>query len=224
VALFRNLPSRRGEPRRRSALLLLALVLASLTLSYPAPATVEEQRARLPSAVECGDDPVAGVWLAHAYVAVRGRWVYNTMRLRRTAPDKLVSDFRSVYWSGGPDQSEPPECRPGVVHRRSDSTGEATVDPKSGVLTVRGTKLGVRRSLCGDGPLPERALAELSGKIDAARQELQAVMSSRFGSYPIVYRRVGCSDDEVPPPAGAVTPPPLRPSARQPQSSCGCRF
>lgn len=71
---------------RRAAPHLPALVIGMLLTLGPAlaPATIEEQRSRLPPpAFECGDDPIAGIWLAHVYYEHVGQWYVFELNIER---------------------------------------------------------------------------------------------------------------------------------------------
>ena len=201
----------------------LALLLASLIYPVAAPATVAEQRQRLPPAAEC-DDPVQGVWRAHAYRPDRKRWFINTMELRwNEGRSKLLSKYENHHWSGGPDDSEPGPCRPGGHRRKAYSTGEGSLQGDQ--LEVRGTKLGADETICGTIRF-DRSLGTLTGSLDRENNEFRSEMASRFGSHPIIWRRIRCIDepeveDKPPPPPPPVEPPPPppRPSKR---TGCGC--
>ena len=119
----------------------LSLAVAGVLVVDRVPATVAEQRQRLPAAAEC-DDPIAGVWRAHVYRPDIRRWTLNTMELR-WSPDrsKLLSSYENHYWRGGPEDSEPPPCRPGEYQRKAHSTGEGSYSGNE--LEVRGTAGGL---------------------------------------------------------------------------------
>jgi len=220
-------PRKHWRPSRRFRLASLSalLVAATLVIAKRAPATVAEQRQRLPPPAKC-TDPIAGVWMSHDYRADIDRWGIITMELRRvsTTPPELRSRYHHDWWTGAPKESEPPpSCRPGLRHVISESTGEATY--KAPKLEVRGTVLGKHELLCG-ASLPERALGVLTGDVDESIQEFQSTMTSRFGTYPIVWRRVRCFEDPAgPDPTSSpvvkdVAPPAVAPKVRD--RSCGC--
>ncbi|HEY8427073.1 MAG TPA: hypothetical protein VIL20_01810, partial [Sandaracinaceae bacterium] len=66
-----------------------------------APATIAEQRARLPPAAECDDEIVAGIWRSHAYNAQFGDWAVFTLTIRRVPghPDQLVGTITNHSWT-----------------------------------------------------------------------------------------------------------------------------
>lgn len=205
----------------------LAALIASIFAPAIAPATVTEQRQRLPPPAEC-DDPVEGVWRAHAFRPDRGSWFINTMELRWNEDrSKLLSKYENHHWSGGPDDSEPPACRAGLYRRKAYSTGEGSY--VGGKLEVRGTKLGPDESVCGNTKFT-RALGTLTGTLDREKNEFRSEMQSRFGSHPIIWRRIRCLEEPKaklapPPPPPPVPPPPPPPSpSRSPRSrgSCSC--
>jgi len=203
----------------------LAVVAAALFLTGSAPATVAEQRQRLPPPAECSD-PIAGVWRAHIYHADRQRWSLNTMELSWNAGrTKLTSFYENQYWSGGPEDSEPPQppCRAGQFRRKATSTGEGTYSGTE--LEVRGTKLGSVEHLCGSTKFT-RALGTLTGTVDHERNEFRSEMTSRFGIDPIIWRRIRCVGEAAPtlvtpPPPPPVLPPPSPPSPSR-SGGCGC--
>jgi hypothetical protein len=218
---------------RRLWLTSAASLLVSLCvvgMARRAPATVAEQRARLPPAAECRD-PLAGVWRAHLYRPNEGRWAINTMELRWSADHtKLLSSYENHFWNGGPDDGEPPPCRPGLYRRISSSTGEGSF--AAGILKVRGTQLGPDRAVCGSATF-QRALGVLEGTLDPEGNEFRSQMSSRFGVYPIVWRRIRCLDDATgldrdtarptvdDPPVAPAAPPPPAPSSA---GGCSCEW
>jgi hypothetical protein len=169
--------------------------------------------------------------MSHAYSTAKRRWERATMTLRRVAPgsDELRSSYLNELWNGTPEESEPPACRPNLYFFVGQSSGVGSYAPPR--LTVRGTELGPNEARCG-GKL-DRALGVLEGTLDASINEFQSTMTSRFGVYPIVWRRIRCLDAAAPSPAapapGATTGasagpvvPALSPAAQPPQRGCGC--
>jgi hypothetical protein len=76
---------------RRAPLVAVVAILAALTIRVPeAPATVAEQRARLPPAAEC-EDEIEGKWRAHTYSDWRGRWAEFTLEIHRVKGDPVAS-------------------------------------------------------------------------------------------------------------------------------------
>ncbi|MBK9371195.1 MAG: hypothetical protein IPN01_33690 [Deltaproteobacteria bacterium] len=98
------------SPRPR-VLLGVAGLFALLVLPRVAPATVAEQRARLPPPKAC-DDPVAGVWMSHQYSERRGTWDQFTLTIHRdpAAPGRLNGTIHNHVWEGGPADERPPPC------------------------------------------------------------------------------------------------------------------
>jgi hypothetical protein len=207
--------------------LAVGLGIAAAALLVPAwsPATVAEQRQRLPPPAEC-TDPISGVWRAHVFRPDRQRWALNTMELRWNADrTKLLSSYENHYWSGGPEDSEPPQppCKPGQYRRMASSTGEGTY--RGNQLEVQGKKLGGDENICGSTKFT-RALGKLTGIVDLEQNEFRSEMTSRFGTHPIIWRRIRCVGEAEPkliepppPPPVALPPSPPSPSSK---GSCGC--
>lgn len=151
------------------------------------------------------------------------------MELRwNTGRKSLFSKYENQYWGGGPDDSEPPNlpCQPGQYWRKALSTGEGTYVGTA--LEVRGTKLGAEENLCGAAQFT-RSLGTLTGTVDPELNEFRSTMTSRFGTHPIVWRRIRCVGEEAskliappPPPVEPVPPPPPAPPPPPTTSSGGC--
>ncbi|MEZ4407614.1 MAG: hypothetical protein R3A52_14215 [Polyangiales bacterium] len=72
----------RARSRRWTS--VAAVALASAVVAAPAlsPATVEEQRARLPPPAVCRD-PIEGVWASHKWEPPYNEWMIFTIEVRR---------------------------------------------------------------------------------------------------------------------------------------------
>ena len=183
-------------------------------------ATIEEQRARLPPAADCGEDPVVGVWKSHAYYPGHGQWYIFTLTVRRDAavPGRLVGRVHSHYWTGGPGDQEPPPCRFGGYHQTVVMPGEGRVDGMD--IHFGGTSWQVEQTFCGT-PTNSYYPDVFSGVIDPAIEEFQSVNNDGgpMVNYPTVFRRISCIDEDAPQSAEVnVVPPQFYPSS----SGCGC--
>ncbi|MCA9582456.1 MAG: hypothetical protein KC416_11720 [Myxococcales bacterium] len=189
-----------------------------------APATVEEQRARLPPPAHC-EDPVTGVWKAHKYDPRYRDWYIFTLTIRRVPGEKSATDLEgtinSHFWNGDNKQSEPPPCGIGVRHVSVHMEGQGRITD-DGEVQFWGTSWRPENAFCGP-PIRrgEYNLDHFSGRIDPKIQEFQSVNNDggRSVNDPMVFRRVAC---DQPPPAPHVNPvaPPFEP----PQvGGCGCR-
>lgn len=194
---------------------MLGLALVSL---WPraAPATVEEQRARLPPPAVCTDE-VEGVWMSHHYSPDYHDWYIFTMRVHRVAAGapQLTGDIQAHSWDGGAADSAPPACRPGLRHWIVRMTGRGTILPDHRIH-FGGVQWAVEQAICGRPPQPgEYNTDQFSGLIDGDRQEFQSVDNDggRSVNEPVVFRRVQCFE---PPPVPHVTvaPPPFQPPQR----------
>jgi hypothetical protein len=214
----------RGHPRRAAAF-GLAVGLALTLGPALAPATIEEQRQRLPPPAEaCGDDPITGVWQAHVYYAHVQQWYMTRIEIERDAADpsgeRLVGSIYSEFWDGGPELSQPPACGgPGqrsAVHERA--TGRARA------LQLEVDAIDWKDAeVCGPTSFGY-LLDHFSGSVDVERMEFQSLLNAEAPEWqdvPTVFRRVRCSN-ELPPsePKIAVAPPPYQPAERE---GCGLR-
>ena len=212
-----------GRWRRRGAWVAGVGVFAALWL-YPsrAPATIAEQRARLPPAAECDDEIVAGIWRSHKYNERFGDWSVFTLTIRRVAdhPDQLVGTITNHNWDGGAADVEPPPCE-----RQSGDDWFVSMDARG---TVRnGTEIffgaigewRLDRVACRRGPWGYN-LDNFTGVIDPSILEFQSVNNDggRSVNEPTVFRRIRC------PPAQAAEAPSVNPvpPAFYPELGGGC--
>ena len=189
--------------------LVVAVVLLVLAVPAMAPASVQEQRARLPPAAHC-DDPVEGVWKSHKYDPRFGDWYMFTLTIRRVAerPNSLTGTIHSHSWSGTPQEEEPPPCRSGMFHWTVIMTAEGTVSSDGRDIAFGGTSWRPEQAICGRAPGPgEYNLDRFSGTIDPDIQEFQSVNNDggRSVNDPMVFRRISCFDE---PPSPEVSPVP----------------
>jgi hypothetical protein len=184
-----------------------------------APATITEQRARLPPPAEC-EDEVEGVWKSHSYWRGHGQWYVFTLEVRRVKanPSQLTGSILSHYWAGGPQDEEPPPCRPGGLQQTVRMPGAGSI--VDGVVTFGGTSWQLERTFCGP-PYASYYPDNFSGRIDPELQEFQSVNNDGGPAVnvPQVFRRVRCIDSDSQPHI-AVTPPAFFPPDR---SACSCR-
>lgn len=220
------MPRRRdGRALRPEWFIAVALGLALGLQPREAPATIEEQRARLPPpATGCEDDLVAGVWQAHTFYRHVGEWYRFELDIRRDPDDAggrtLIGTIRSEFWDGGPERAQPPLCdAPG--NRRAvleNARGRVDgLDVEFDATDWRGA--GVCHTFFG-GYLLDR----FSGHIDPERMEFQSVLnadSDAWTDVPTVFRRVRCPppSDRRDEPKVVVAPPPY-----EPPSETGCGF
>jgi hypothetical protein len=185
-----------------------------------APATVEEQRARLPPPATC-TDPVEGVWMSHKFNPSQADWYIFTLSIHRTAPGAatLRGDILSHSWEGTAQDQEPPPCRQGLDHWTVAMPAVGVVEP-GGIVRFGGTSWRPEQTFCGHAPRPgQYNVDHFSGTIDPALQEFQSVNNDggRSVNDPMVFRRVRCFEPPVTPHI-QVAPPPFRPATR----SRGC--
>lgn len=190
--------------KRRAS--LIALVLGSAIWAYPsrAPATIEEQRARLPPPAECADEIIAGTWRSHSFHERYGEWYVFTLEVRRSAddPNRLEGNIQAHFWMGGPEDEEPPPCS-------EQSNGEWIVS-MDGEGHVEGNDIqfgGVGRwrldrTVCGSR-IWGYNLDVFTGTVDPSILEFQSVDNDggRAVNEPAVFRRIRC-----PPMNSAVAP------------------
>ncbi len=211
------------KPRGRGVRNTLAgiVVVGFTVVLFPgmAPATVEEQRARLPPPAQC-EDPVEGVWMSHKFDPVFQDWYIFTARIRRASAGSrdLTGDIEAHSWEGGAAAVEPPACRPGLNHWSVLMQAQGTLHGRH--IEFWGIHWEPLHTWCGRTPQPgEYNLDHFTGEIDPAIQEFQSVNNDggRSVNDPTVFRRVRCFD---PPnvPHVTVAPPPFVP----PEHRGGC--
>ncbi|MEM9190684.1 MAG: hypothetical protein AAGF12_15975 [Myxococcota bacterium] len=202
---------RRQPGMFRRALVLCAAAGIGITI-FPqrAPATIAEQRARLPPPAEC-TDPVAGVWKSHQHDPTWGDWYIFTLNIQRVAGDDhaLTGTIQAHSWSGGPDDEEPPACRPGLSHWTVMMTATGTHQDDHRIH-FGGTSWSPENAFCGAAPGPgQYNLDQFNGQIDPALQEFQSVNNDggRAVNVPTVFRRVSCHEAPPAPHVNPVPPP-----------------
>jgi hypothetical protein len=222
---FAKASSRWGRRTMRAG--LVALLAAGALWPALAPATVEEQRARLPAPAPAGAcaDTVQGEWRAHTFYPRQRQWYVFTLHIRREGAG-LAGDIEVRGWDGRPDQPAFPACRPGLDDWVVAQAAQGTLDGLR--IDFHGTAWRTDRVLCGQGP-GGYTLDTFLGTIDPARQEFQSVNRYPIGREMVedvtVFRRVRCdapSATPAPAPSPSVAPPPLAPPSRA-RVGCSCR-
>ena len=176
-----------------------------------APATVEEQRARLPPPAACAS-PVAGHWKALAFDVRQQRWYDLALDIREDPanPAQLSGTIAVDSWEGDASAAEPPVPCTGRYRGKMAAHGSFT----GGVVDFAGESFELGAVICGDfvGYNPDR----FTGRLDPERQEFQALNNDggEAVNEPVVFRRVGCVTGDRKQPRGAVAPPPFFPKHR----------
>ncbi len=207
-----------GRQGRRASLFLVILAGFSL-VARPAPATIAEQRARLPPPSECGEDPVTGIWKSHQYNPPFQDWEIFTLRIEREGEDGgLRGTMTNHSWGGTPQTEEPPPCGPGRFEWivGMDAAGQVT-----GELDIRFQGMGqwrLDRLVCNRGP-GSYNLDNFSGRIDPELNEFQSVNNDggRAVNIPTVFRRIRCLSDATQAPRVQPRPPDF-----YPRTEVGC--
>jgi hypothetical protein len=153
-------------------------------------------------------------------------WYMFTLKIKRKEPksSELVGEIQAHSWDSGPDEPQPPPCRPYLDHWKvlMPARGRLETTPARAHKAERhkvffgGTSWSVEARLCGRAPGPgQYNLDNFSGIIDPERQEFQSVNNDggRSVNEPTVFRRIGCYEPP-PKPHVAVAPPPFWPKER----------
>jgi hypothetical protein len=213
------------RPRRVVLLTLTGVCAALVLVPSLAPATIEEQRARLPPPATC-QDPVEGVWMSHKYEPPYDEWMIFTLQIHRDprgaqAPTvlgvpgriPLAGYIQAHAWFGsGPQASAPPPCTSGQSHWEVAMTAEGHVTGMR--VEFWGTSWNISAVHCGSRYFRYN-LDHFTGVIDPAIQEFQSVNNDggRAINDPTVFRRVRCFDPSSPP-HPYVAPPSFQPPGR----------
>lgn len=191
-----------------------------------APATVQEQRARLPPAAEC-DDTVQGTWKSHAFNPMWQEWNLFTLTVHRRSPgsDELEGTITNLAWFGPPTEENRGPCEGRLQYLVSM--------PAQGRIDGNRIEFGGREPwkleevFCAsfDGGYN---LDQFAGTIDPDLLEFQSVNNDggRFVNVQTVFRRVACPEGErdLAAPRVAVAPPPFYPEGDDAgPSGCACR-
>lgn len=205
--------------RRRSRLGLwltaAAVVLACLLRPTLAPATVEEQRRRLPPPAQDCQDPVTGFWMGHQ--VTRGTWYRFTLDVRRVEPggSELTGSIESLYWDV--DAPEPPPCE-GNNHDQLLIDMPAKGRFEDGRIEFTGQSWTLRKTLCGS-MFGSYAPDSFAGRLIEENTEFHTENDDGYNPITtVVFRRIKCGDDNLPVPE---LPPP-DPEAYGPSGCGGC--
>jgi hypothetical protein len=207
-------------------LVLVAFAVGTSLRPARAPATVQEQRARLPPPAQC-PDPVAGIWKSHSYSEVYSDWTIFTLDVRRVdgSPSELSGTITNEQWIGAPEQSQPGPCT-GNLHYKVSMDALGSV--KDGHIAFGGVgEWRMDAVLCGDFSYGGYNLDRFTGDIDPELLEFQSVQNDggRAVNVPVVFRRVQCLDGTTPTeePRVFVAPPPFYPPEDDDaRAGCGC--
>ena len=212
--------SRSSRSGRGVKSVIVAVFAVLVLIPSLAPATVAEQRARLPPPAVC-QDPVEGIWMSHKFDPRYRDWYIFTLRIRRAAPEspELTGDMQAHSWDGNERDAQPPPCHPGMDHWTVFMTAQGRAGP-AGRIEFWGTEWRPDQVFCGRAPRRgEYYLDHFSGTIDPSLQEFQSVNNDggRSINDPTVFRRVRCFDPPAVPHV-TVAPPPFQ----LPRRSAGC--
>ena len=212
--------------RRAVSVALVGVGAALVLLPSLAPATIEEQRTRLPPPASC-QDPIEGIWMSHKYEVPGDEWMIFTLEIHRApgapvnppqgAVTPLVGHIQAHAWLGaGPQASAPPACTAGLAHWTVEMTAEGNVTGQR--VAFWGTRWAVGNVFCGPRYFGYN-LDHFSGVLEPGIQEFQSVNNDggRAINDPTVFRRVRCFDP-VSPPHPFVAPPSFQPPRR---AGCG---
>lgn len=211
------MPSPQGRRRRRLVFALSAACMTGLIL-FPRelPASIQEQRARLPPAADC-PDPVEGYWKAHYFHEKYSQWYVRTLEIHRNGVE-LKGKIIAHYWDGGAKDDKPPPCRPGL-QREQVVNMPAIGRFEDGNISFGGTSWSAEPPICSRGSIgynPDK----FTGKLDLKAHEFVSVNNDGgiAVNEPNVFRRIRCLE-APPPPTGKIEPPPFTPPRRG--FSCG---
>ncbi len=212
--------------RKRSrlrAMFLLGVPFLLLTLSEDSPATVEQQRQRLPPAAECSNN-VEGKWLGLRWSSHRRppEWYRVELSVKYThsnVPDEIEGTINVRFWRGGEKAETPPQtCSPyeGIALQRA--IGTAT----NGNIDFRATSWTTVPGECAY--YGRYALDHYSGVIDPKLLEFQAENNDGAMAVhePTVFRRIQCLASGTPEPTWTTNPVAVTPPAFTPKRRFGC--
>ena len=196
-----------------------AILIAMIVRVPEAPATVAEQRARLPPPADCGDK-VEGKWKALVFQPVGSSWYEWTLEIYQDDKDETILTGTTYVdvWTGDADHPEPGPCLGNRKKGKMAGSG-SFVD---GVVAFNGGPFELIENLCGDyiGYNPDN----FSGKLEPELQEFQSVNNDGGISVnqPVVFRRIGCFDpaNEPKEPSEHVEKPAFYPKKKSASGGC----
>ena len=206
----RLLMSRRDRAARRRWPLVLSIVVSLLMLLRPglAPASVEEQRKRLPPPARDCDDPITGYWMGHQLL--NDYWYRFTLDIDRLEPggEELVGKIESHYWNNLESKYEPPSCE----EKRHN---QVVIDMNAGgrfeknAVAFLGKDWTLKEELCGrfsGAYYPDG----FSGELIHEGTEFHSINDDGHNAITtVVFRRIRCKDIDRPlPELPGQTPPP----------------
>ncbi|MDP3274525.1 MAG: hypothetical protein Q8Q09_04970 [Deltaproteobacteria bacterium] len=198
----------------RSAAVLA--VFGVVLFAANAPASIEEQRARLPPPARC-EDPVEGEWRGKKWEPSYQNWFAVTLDVHRASPgsSQLQGTITARVWYATERDVEPPQCSPRVLR---DYTVEMPASGSAQGLQIRFGSSQYRVVATHCGRFNSYNPDNFSGTIDAAIQEFQSVNNDggRAVNDPMVFRRVRCFEpgeraQRANTPAVVVAPPLMPP-------------
>lgn len=193
---------------------LVAALTALVLLPTLAPATIEEQRARLPPPAppESCQNPVEGVWRSLRWYPGNSAWYSFVLEIHQTGTT-LTGRIEAHSWDTAPNQPDPGACRAGLNHFVVDQTARGTVAPNL-TIDFAATAWRVAEVPCGSRPWSYN-LDHFRGRIDTTLQEFQSVNNDGGLQIdePTVFRRIRCFEPQERP-HPYVAPPALQPPRR----------
>ena len=204
--------------RRPRQALLAAIVLTPLAivaLPPSAPASIEEQRKRLPPPAKGCPDAIEGVWVC--IDNPRGDWYRHALHIEREAPSsiQLTGKIQTRSWSGPRhDPAYPESCEGGAsdYEVRQPSTG-TFVD---GRVSFGAQSYIISTIRCGFGPSNYHP-DTFTGQLLDDGTEFHSVHDDGYHEPRVrVFRRIQCMDPKKPTP---TLPPPAPPPVG---TGCSC--
>ncbi len=182
---------------RRSSVLrasFVAAVVSVALLTFPkdSPASIEEQRARLPPPAECTDE-LEGEWLALTHSSTYDDWYQVRLTIKRTSPgaQTVEGQMRVRFWFGDDNAMNPPPC----TERRAQE--RVVIQPSLGTYIDNEVQFHAQSwSFAPESCFKSGRynLDNYSGRIDHKLHEFQSVNNDggRAVNEPAVFRRVKC--------------------------------
>jgi hypothetical protein len=206
------MPLRAAIARRWPTAAVLAW-LAVMTIGRDAPATIEEQRARLPPPVDCMS-PVAGRWKALNYRDRDNDWYEYILEIHEDPndPTRLIGRILIDTWLGDSTATEPPNpCRMRLKGKMEGAGSFVHGEVAFGATT----DFEYTEIICGPaiGYNPDH----FTGHLQPELEEFQAINNDggMAVNEPTVFRRIGCLDSPRKEPSQAeLAPPPFFPKRR----------